>query len=171
MYFAGLWTLAATDTSGGSHAPMFSGEEGKSYDFYVLADDAQGNHAETGTKQIVVPWDDDNLPSLSTTGVTSVADSTAYGGGLTVLPDTGASLSFLGGRAQCTDLWLIGPGTGTWTIELVEQANVIATIDSADVADGPRQVLWKGTGCAVPFSVKLVSGSDAAIDAVGEGPI
>jgi hypothetical protein len=160
----------ATGSGGGSKAPTISGVEGNSYDFYVNAEDQQGNVSETAEKQIVVPLDDDNLPGYSEAGsVTHEADPGSFGGGLAILHDTTASIQFTGGPARCADIWVIGPGSGTWTIEIRRSLILMATISSTSIPDGARKVLWHDQSCGHQIEVKLTSGTDAAVDAVAVG--
>jgi hypothetical protein len=166
---SGIWSMAASGTGGGAQAPLFTGTEDHAYEFYVIATDAQGNWTESSYQDVVVPLDDDSLTNLTTVGTTTLVDPSAYGGSFTVLPDTSASMSFFAGTLQCRPGWLIGPGTGTWTIEIHSGATLLATIDSADIADEPMQVLWHDDVCAVYLDVRLVAGSNAAIDAFAEG--
>jgi hypothetical protein len=165
----GGWLIPASGTSGGSQSVPFVAEEGGTYDFYVTATDQQGNFKEGPLRRVVVPYDDDTVPGLVTTGTVSTqADPTAYGGTLSVLSDTLSSYSFFAGHPQeCPSIWLIGPSTGDWTIRISWNSQEV-TVSASAIADGPRKVLWTTTSCGFQFEVELVSGTSVALDAIGD---
>ena len=166
----GGWTVADSGTAAGSTLLPFDGVEGATYGFYLTAQDQQGNATEGPYKEVVVPYDDDTVPGHAVSGsVTSVADPTAYGGTLSVIADTTSTYSFYGGAfLGCPQIWLIGPGAGDWTIQITWNVSEQATVSAADIPDGPRQVLWTTGACGYQYTVKLVSGSSVAIDAIGD---
>jgi hypothetical protein len=165
----GDWTIPATGTTAGNQSVQFVGTEGGTYDFYVTATDRQDNFAEGPIRRVIVPYDDDTVPGRVVTGtVTTVPDATAYGGTLSVLADTSSSYSFFAGNPQeCPSIWLIGPGSGDWTIRITWNGNEVIVSES-EIADGPREVLWTTTSCGFGFKVELVSGTSVAIDAIGD---
>jgi hypothetical protein len=166
----GSWEVAASGSSGGNQSVPFDGEEGATYDLYVTATDEQGNEREGPMRRVIVPYDDDTVPGLVISGtVGSQADATAYGGTLSVLSDTDSSYSFFAGSPQdCPSIWLIGPGTGDWTIRISWNVTQEATVSAADIPDGPRKVLWTTSSCGFQYTVELVSGASVAIDAIGD---
>lgn len=164
------WTTAATGSTSGNISVPFDGIEGATYEFYVTAKDQQGNFKEGSYEDVVVPYDDDTVPGrVASGGVTTVADASAYGGTLSVISDTTSTYSFFGGTfSECARVWLIGPGDGDWTIQLTWNVTKQATVSATDIPDGPRRVLWTERACGFQYTVKLVSGSSVAIDAIGD---
>jgi hypothetical protein len=171
----GTYTSRATGTSGGTFTPIVDAVEGSVYNLYATATDAQGNWEESGYKDVIVPYDDDTVPARATTGATETeADENAYGGSVTLLTDTTATYGFQTGSVLCADTsWIIGDGSGSWTIEIVKigfygSEEVIATVNSAEVPDTPRTVLWQGIVCSTQMRVDVVDGGGVRIDAIGE---
>ena len=164
------WDTVASGSSSGNISVLFDGVEGATYEFYVTAKDKQDNFKEGSYEDVVVPYDDDTAPGRIISGtVTTVADPTAYGGTLSVLSDTTSTYSFYGGSIlDCPRIWLIGPGSGDWTIQITWNVTKQQTVSATDIPDGPRQVLWTSGACGAQYTVKLVSGTSVAIDAIGD---
>ena len=163
------WTNVESGTGGGSQSQLITGTPMGLFNFRVLAFDNQGNQGMGVSRRVYVPTD------VSTTGpgqfsdasVVEMSDADAWGGGYVPL-DAGESFTFtFTDPTGCGVVELIGPGTGTWNVE-ISIGGSIREILATSLSDSHRQTLWSESCVAsgTIFILTVESGDGFGIDAI-----
>lgn len=165
-----IWTRVSTGSGEGDKDPAFTGVPPGQYEYRVVATDSQGNRTNGSIRQVHVPTDvdADAGPGDSTGGV-DTGDLGAYGGSYVLfneLSDTYTiDIDHPGG--PCRAFTVIGPGSGTWTVQVSDGVNPIDTMSHIEFPDDPRYPIYSEFICGdATRTFTITGGSD---DAVGFG--
>jgi hypothetical protein len=162
------WTIVASGTSGGSKNPeILDGVEGTRFDYRVIAKDKQGNQ-RIRTRRVYIPFDDRNLGTQGAFNVlpTPIDDGTAFGETISQMAATDTLTYTWTPGSDCL-FELIGPSSGTWSINVTAGAGVPETITDGDfLEDLPRQTLYSKDDCTVTQYVVSVNSGTFGLDAV-----
>jgi hypothetical protein len=164
------WETVGSGNGGGAKSPTVVGTEGTHYEYRVIAKDKQGNQRVGPIRPVYVPVDDDTLDPSAFTGTPStVSDADAFGGSYQVL-DAGEVFSWELADFDGCIFELVGPGTGTWVVE-VHKAGSGTPLDilRADAfPDQQRVTLLNRIGCLDPSTITftVTEGAGFGIDAV-----
>jgi hypothetical protein len=165
------WIEVLSGTGGGSEAPSIDGVEGERANYRVVATDKQGNRGVGPMRQVNVPLDQDS-PSFSGSypGSTPVVQNSidAFGGSFVEL-DAGETFAYdasftVGGPTDCKFV-LIGPRTGTWSVD-IEINNVFHSTITSDGTGGHREVLSSDGVCDTSIEFTVMTGAGFGVDAV-----
>lgn len=164
------WTDVAIGSGGGPRNPSIIGSNGERADYRVVAVDKQGNRRVGAMRRVYVPIDQVASGFLgSYPGSTPVEQfvTGAFGGSYTEI-DAGESFSYdfsidVGGPPDCV-FKLIGPRTGTWSVNVTLDDDQPTTITS-DGTGGQREVLATVGTCAGTVRFDVQTGSGFGIDA------
>jgi hypothetical protein len=87
-----------------------------------------------------------------------VSDATAFGGFLSPMAAT-ETLTYTW-TPDVTDCLfeLIGPGDGTWTIEVSADGVLAQPVSDPDIDDLPRQTIYSDGSCATTYVVTVTAG-------------
>ena len=158
---SGTWTFVLSGTGAGSKDPPITSDEGTRLDYRVVARDKQGNQRIGPTRRVYIPRDDDSLGpegEFSSPPPTPVADPDAFGGFLS--PMAAAETLTYTWSPDVTDCLfeLIGPGGGTWTIDVSADSGPITSVSDADTDPLPRQTIYSDDSCATTYVVTVTAG-------------
>ena len=165
------WTDVLTGTGGGSKAPLIDGLEGERANYRVVATDKQENRGAGPMREVDVPLDQDSPSFLgSYPGSTPVVQNSidAFGGSFVEL-DAGETFAYdasftVGGPTDCKFV-LIGPRTGTWSVD-IEINNVFHSTITSDGTGGHREVLYSDGVCDTSIEFTVMTGAGFGVDAV-----
>jgi hypothetical protein len=157
---SGTWTFVLSGTGAGSKDPPITSAEGTRLDYRVVARDKQGNQRIGPSRRVYIPRDDDSLGPEGEFSVapTPVSDATAFGGFLSPMAAT-ETLTYTW-TPDVTDCLfeLIGPGDGTWTIEVSADGVLAPPVSDPDIDDLPRQTIYSDASCATTYVVTVTDG-------------
>lgn len=155
------WTVVASGTSAGPQSPdITDGVEGTRFDYRVVAKDKQGNQ-RIRTRRVYIPTDDD---ALGAAGVfsnppTPVVNGAFFSGGYSPMAATETlTYTFTAPGGDCT-FELIGPGDGTWTIEVSADGGTVTPVSDSDIDDLPRQTIYTDDSCATTYVLTVTAGT------------
>jgi hypothetical protein len=164
---AGTQTTVSTGGGTANQNPLIAGVAGQQRWFHVEAFDRQGNRKIGPERQVLVPFDDDELGSagvFSAGAVPGVLNSDAYGGTYTTLA-VGETLTYTYNDTGfgCREFSLIGPGSGDWIVGV----DVGGSGEGASApGGGQRQTLFSTQVCSdTTITIEVQSGSGFAVDA------
>jgi hypothetical protein len=154
------WSNVISGSTGGSKDAPVVGEEGTRVDYRVVAKDKQGNKRIGPTRRVYIPRDDDSLDPegvFSATPTNVPDDPTAFGGSYSRMAATDTLTYTLTPGTDCL-FELIGPGDGTWAIEVSADGGPVTPVADTDIDDLPRQTLYTDSSCATSYVVTVNSG-------------
>jgi hypothetical protein len=153
-----VWTNVFSGTGAGNkEPPITNGTEGTRMDYRVVARDKQGNQKISLSRRVYIPTDDDDLASEFSVAPTPASDPTAFGGAYSQMSSGTFTHNWTPNPADCL-FELIGPGSGTWSVQVAAGANPPTTISDTGFPDQPRQTLYSDSSCATSYTVTWVSG-------------
>ena len=155
------WTFVASGTAAGPKNPEITdGVEGTRFDYRVVARDRQGNQ-RIRIRRIYIPTDDDNLGAAGVFSNPPTPDSNGayFSGGYSPMAATETlTYTFTAPGGDCT-FELIGPGDGSWTIEVSADGGLATWVSDADRDDLPRQTIYSDASCATTYVVTVIAGT------------
>jgi hypothetical protein len=164
---ATAWTTVSTGSGEGDKDPSFTDVAPGQYEYRVVAIDSQGNVRNSSIREVHIPTDVDagTGPGMSTGGI-DTPDGSAYGGSYVALDDlTDAyeiDIDHPGG--PCRAFTVIGPGTGTWTVQVSDDVGPITQMSHIQFPDLPRYPIWSETICEdVTRIFTIVTGTDGSV--------
>jgi hypothetical protein len=162
------WRNVDSGTGGGNILAHLVATAGTHSRYRVVARDEQGNRGISPSRIVLAPLDDDGLDPSLFRGVTrTVTHVNAFGGSYRRL---GIGDSFRW-RLEAFDLCifeLVGPGGGTWVVDVEIRGSRVARLRAANFPDRQRQTLFTLRSCADPSTIRfrVASGSGFGVDAV-----
>jgi hypothetical protein len=166
------WSDFISGSGSGQHIPELISTGGRLY-YRVVAIDKQGNKTIGPPRVVFEATDVDALtgPGSFFPAGAPISDPEAFGGGYVPLDDPGDSYEWTyvyPNDGFSREIRFIGPGDGTWSVELIVNGVSADVISADEVADGQRQTIFaRGTFSSdMTFRVELISGSGFGIDAV-----
>jgi hypothetical protein len=160
---SGSWTFVLSGSGSGAKSPLVHGAEGTRLDYRVVAKDKQGNTKIGPMRRVYIPTDDD-APAIASgfsVAPTTATDATAFGGSYSQMTSGTITLT---PATECI-FELIGPGSGSWSVDIAVGADLPTTISDTDFPDQPRQTLYSDSTCGATYTVTWVSGA-FGLDAV-----
>jgi hypothetical protein len=160
---SGNWTFVISGTGAGSKDPPINSVEGARLDYRVVAKDRQGNQTIGPSRRVYIPFDDDNLgvQGVFSPPPTPIDDATAFGGAYSPMA-AADSLTYTwtppANPADCL-FELIGPGDGTWTIEVTADGGPVTTVSDTDRDNLPRQMIYTDVSCATTYVLTVTAGT------------
>ena len=164
------WETVLSGFTGGNRNPEFVGEPGGQWTYRVVALDKQGNSL-TKSRSVYVPTDVTDPGGPGTfTGSQSIDAIGAFEGSYVALAESGDSyqLQYTHPGGPCRLFELIGPGFGTWTVNVSGPSGNEVLLGS-DFPEAHRQELWSESVCADAtwtFTVDAASTDGFGVDAV-----
>ena len=155
------WTSVASGTSAGPKNPeILDGIEGTRFDYRVIAKDKQANQ-RIRTRRVYIPTDDDALGAAGafSNPPTPVVNGVSFSGGYSPMAATETlTYTFNAPGGDCT-FELIGPGDGTWTIEVSADGGAVTPVSDSDIDDLPRQTIYTDNSCATTYVLTVTAGT------------
>ena len=149
--------LPPSQTAFTFHAP----NDGQ-YWFQVSIVDKQGNRTNGIQRKVYVPIDEAHLdPGSFSTAPTVQPDDDAFGGTYSEMA-TGDVLTYPFSAADCL-FELIGPGTGSWSVDVSIDGQLDETITPP--GGGQRQILYSDNTCGSVYTFEVNTGA-FGVDAV-----
>jgi hypothetical protein len=162
---SGTWTSVISGTGSGHKDAPVSSVEGARLNYRVVAKDRQGNRTAGPARRVYIPFDDDDLVAGFSVAPITATDGAPFGGTYSQMSSGTFTYTWTPNPADCL-FELIGPGSGTWSVEVAAGANPPAPpISDMDFPDLPRQTLYSDSSCATSYTVTWVSGT-FGLDAV-----
>jgi hypothetical protein len=158
---SGTWTVVISGTGKGHKDAPIASAEGTRLDYRVVAMDRQGNRTIGSTRRVYIPTDDDDLGSAGvfSNPPTPVSDAGSFSGGYSPMATTESlTYTFTSPGGDCT-FELIGPGDGTWTIEVSADGGPATSVSDVDIDDLPRQTVYSDGSCATTYVVTVTAGT------------
>jgi hypothetical protein len=161
------WTTVASGTGRGAKSPDIVGVEGTRTDYRVVAVDRQGNKRISPSRRVYIPIDDADLDSLSfSVTPTPIGELDAFDESYSQMSSGTFTHTYTGTPTPDCLFELIGPGSGTWTVQVAAGLNPPETISDSDFpADLPRETLYSDSSCATTYTITWISGT-FGLDAV-----
>jgi hypothetical protein len=157
----GVWeNTGVSGIGGGAKSPPVPGEEGTRNQYRVVVLDKQGNRRNGPAILVYIPTDDDDLgpAGIFSNPPTPVADGVFFSGGYSPMATSDTlTYTFTPTGDDCT-FELIGPGDGTWTID-VGNGVTTETVSDTDIDDLPRQTIYTDGSCASTYVVTVTAGT------------
>jgi len=158
----GAWQdTGVSGAGGGPFNPTVPGEEGTRNHYRVVAVDMHANRTNGPAVLVYIPTDDDNLgpAGVFSNPPTSVANEVFFSGGYSPMAATDTlTYTFTAPGGDCT-FELIGPGDGTWTIEVSADGGLATSVSDTDRDDLPRQTIYSDGSCATTYVVTVTAGT------------
>ena len=155
------WSNVISGSAGGSKDAPIDGEEGTRLDYRVVSKDKQRNRTIGPMRRVYIPTDDDALgpAGVFSNPPTPVANGDFFGGGYSPMAATETlTYTFAAPGGDCT-FELIGPGDGTWAIEVSADGGLAKTVSDTDIDNLPRQTIYTDGSCATTYVVTVTAGS------------
>jgi hypothetical protein len=158
------WTTIESGLTGGSQNVAVTGDAGR-WTYRVVATDRQGN-VRTKARSVIVPLDDVDLDPTAFTGTPlSVDHAEAFGGSYTEI-DAQEGFSYTPDPTTPCEFILIGPGTGSWVVQ-VSNGGSVTTRFATDLPDDQRLTLFD-IDCTSTTAINVIvtTGGGFGIDAI-----
>ena len=155
------WTTVASGAGAGAKSPDITGVEGTRTDYRVVATDKQGNKKISPSRRVYIPTDDDNLApaGVFSNPPTPVLNGVFFSGGYSPMAASETlTYTFTPPGGDCT-FELIGPGDGTWSIEVSADGGTATPVSDPDIDNLPRQTVYTDGSCATTYVVTVVAGT------------
>jgi hypothetical protein len=163
-----IWRNVVSGSGGGTVDAHLIADAGTYFRYRVVARDHQGNVKSSPSRVVLAPLDDDGLDPAHFRGVTSsVAHLNAFGGTYRRL-GIGDSFRWRLEAFERCHFELVGPGSGTWVVDVEVRGSRVARLRAAEFRDRQRLTLFKLLRCGDPSTItfQVVSGSGFGVDAV-----